>query len=138
MGKKGHPAKWADSIIVQPMELPVMVVRPSNLALFLEHMEHHKCSKHFQADIAFHLAKTDNGGACFYFDNKNYILLLADEWDETSVFHEALHCAIRLWHDVGAKLKVPQNEEVLTYTQGHIVALLKKHIYKVKKCRPKK
>jgi hypothetical protein len=133
MGKKfKHPRDWADTITVQPMAFPVLVVTPSSLAKFLEHMEHHECGKHFQADIIHHTEKAKNGGACFYFDSGNYILLLPAEWDDESVFHEALHCAIRLWHDVGARLQLPRNEEVLTYTQGHIVQMLKKQIYNMK------
>lgn len=139
MAKK-FPKHWPDIIRVQPMNFPVMVVRPSSLAMFLEHMEHHKCGKHFQAEVHDQVERVQSGGASFYFGGENYILFLPDEWDDINVFHEALHCAIRLWDDVGADLSLPENEEVLTYTQGHIVKLLKKKFYPEgkKKCRSKK
>ena len=128
-----HPKHWNDFIVVHPMGFEVMVVRPSSLAMFLEHMDYHGCGPHFKADMQVHLHKVENGGGCFYFDGENYILLLPDEWSDTVIYHEALHCAIRLWHDVGAGLLLPDNEEVLTYTQGYIVELLKQKFYKVKK-----
>lgn len=139
MAKK-FPKHWMDTIVVQPMDFTVLVVRPSSLAMFLEHMEHHECGKHFQADIQVQIDAVMNGGGSFFSSESSYILLLPDEWDDIVVFHEALHCAIRLWDDVGADLILPDNEEVLTYTQGHIVKLLKKKFYpeKKKKCQSKK
>lgn len=126
----GHPRNWADRIQVEPMQIWVMVVRPSSLAKFMEHMEYHGCGPHFKASIQEHIEKVTQGGGCFYSDESNYILMLPDEWNDIVVFHESLHCAVRLWHDVGADLALPDNEEVLTYTQGYIVRLLKKKFYK--------
>lgn len=139
MAKK-FPKHWMDTIVVQPMDFAVLVVRPSSLAMFIEHMEHHKCDKHFQADVHEQIASVQSGGASFYSSESTNILFLPDEWDDIVVFHEALHCAVHLWDIAGANLQLPDNDEVLTYTQGHVVNLLKKKFYpeKKKKCQSKK
>lgn len=123
--------KWKDVIKVQPMDWQVFVVRPSSLADFRDALlswGHHpvttaECHHEWEQSLSY-------GGAVFTEWGGNYIMALPDTWDHELVYHEALHCAIRLWDDAGARLKLPGNEEVLTYTQGHIVKLLTEKFYK--------
>lgn len=129
MGKrKGH---WPDLIKVQPMDWQVFIVRPSSLAAFSEmRLSIGDDPVQVIADNQMWEDGLKSGGAMFSVVNTNYILALPDEWNDELVYHEALHCASRLWHDAGAQLKLPRNDEVLTYTQGHIVKLLKQKFYK--------
>lgn len=123
--------KWKDIIRVQPMNWQVFVVRPSNLAAFADYLL--KVGMHPVTTVECHHEweqSLKGGGAMFTEWAGNYILALPDTWDSELVYHEALHCAIRLWHDAGAKLELPLNEEVLTYTQGYIVRLLVEKFYK--------
>lgn len=41
-----------------------------------------------------------------------------------AVVHEALHATTYVWETVGANLHVHHNDEVLAYTQGHILDLV--------------
>lgn len=59
-----------------------------------------------------------------------YIMYLPEEYDDVVVYHEALHATTKLWEDAGAELDSCKNDEVLTYTQGYIVAEIKK-LYKL-------
>lgn len=133
MSKSKKHKEWADTIMVQPLNHQVMVVRPSNFALFSKHMKYHECAASFIEEVGHRVGLAERGeGACFYHDTSgNRILVLPDDYDEICVWHEALHAATWLWHYAGAELEVPRNDEVLTYTQGHIVRLLKKEIYKM-------
>jgi hypothetical protein len=126
--------KWKDIIKVQPMNWQVFIVRPSSLADFSQ----------FRLDLGDDPVEVveDNaswdyclrsGGAMFCCRGPNYVMVIHDEWDHETTYHEALHCASRLWHDAGADLKLPRNDEVLTYTQGHIVRLLIEKFYKEQK-----
>lgn len=67
--------------------------------------------------------------AILLLDDLNILMMLPEEWDEIAVWHESLHCATRMWYDVGAELKVPRNDEVLTYTQGYIASYIKEVCY---------
>lgn len=66
--------------------------------------------------------------ACGCFE---YIMYLPEEYEERVVWHEALHATTRLWYDAGAGLDSMVNDEVLTYTQGYIVGLIKE-LYKLR------
>jgi hypothetical protein len=135
MSKPKHPKDWLDTIWVQPIDRCIYVVRPSSLAKFVEHMEYHGCNKYFIKDVkkmTKHVKATP-GNATYYSDDAgNNIMVLPDEYDEMATYHEALHAAVRLWHNIGAQLKLPRNDEVLTYTQGDIVRNIKRQIYKMK------
>lgn len=61
----------------------------------------------------------------------NYAMFLPEEYNEVTTWHECLHAATRLWYDAGAELDSMMNDEVLTYTQGHIVGLIKE-LYKLR------
>lgn len=131
MGKKAKAKAWKFTIHVQPMGWAVYVVTQSNLADFcqwaVDHGENLEWASQWSSEMNSLLSR---GGASFYWDSgHNYLLVLPAKfrWDLT--YHEALHCAIRLWHNAGARLKLPLNEEVLTYTTDHIVREVKK-LYK--------
>lgn len=68
-------------------------------------------------------------GGCLPLQDLAVLLILPEEWDDEVVYHEALHCATRMWYDVGADLVVPKNDEVLTYTQGYIANYIKEVCY---------
>lgn len=129
--------KWKTRIVVQPMNWNVFVTTPSSLAAFCQWLLD-------QGADPVEVVKTQivwedslsSGGAMFSIWGENYILVLPEEFDDQLVYHEALHCAINLWKDAGAQLDIDFNEEVLTYTQGHVVQLLKKHIYKIPEKKP--
>ena len=135
MSKLKHPKDWLDTVWVQPLNHCIYVVRPSSLVMFVEHMKFHKCDKHFIRDVKEMVkhVKSCPGNATYYSDDVgNSIMVLPDEYDEMATYHEALHAAVRLWHRAGAKLKLPRNDEVLTYAQGDIVKSIKRQVYKLK------
>lgn len=134
--------KWKTRILVQPMNWNVFVTTPSSLADFCQWLLDSGADpvEVVKTQIVWR-ESLDSGGAMFSIWGENYILVLPDEFKDELVYHEALHCAVNLWADAGANLELPLNEEVLTYTQGHIVQLLKKHIYKLpekKTCQSEK
>ena len=50
-----------------------------------------------------------------------YVMVLPEMFQTETVYHEALHCAMTMWEQAGAELHMTSNQEVLTYTQTHIV-----------------
>lgn len=68
-------------------------------------------------------------GALLCLGNGEYHMILPEEWDAGTVHHEALHAATAMWYDVGANLKVPQNDEVLAYTMNYIADYIKEVCY---------
>jgi hypothetical protein len=65
----------------------------------------------------------------FFHTPAGYILFLPEEYNEETTWHEALHATTKMWGDAGAQLDVLENDEVLTYTQEHIVRLIKEALY---------
>lgn len=123
--------KWKDIIKVEPLGWSVHVVRPSTLADFANFLLSTGAHRVLVAECHNDWEESlESGGAMFTEWNGTYIMALPDEFVHELVYHEALHCAIRLWADAGAKLALPDNEEVLTYTQGYIVRLLVAKFYK--------
>lgn len=54
-----------------------------------------------------------------------YLLIWVEDPDDPVVVaHEALHAATYVWEKAGANLHVYNNDEVLTYTMGHIMDLI--------------
>ncbi len=49
-----------------------------------------------------------------------YTLYLDMEAPVSTLFHECLHVATDMWNEMGANLVVPDNDEVLAYTQQAI------------------
>lgn len=133
MSKSDKHKDWKHTVIVQPLGWGIMVVTPSSLADYLKHMKYHKCGKDFRDEVARRTARSENGSdATFYHDDRgNYIMMLPDKYMACSTYHEALHAAIDMWEQAGAQLKLFRNQEVLTYTQGHIVDMIRKTIYEL-------
>ena len=130
MSKKNKHEDWANTIWIEPFDWPILLVTPSNFAKFKKHMKFHKCSKEFIAECKVGMQYAINGGGCFYSDaGCNYIMFLPDTYNETTTYHECLHAAVHLWDRAGGNIKLPRNDEVLTYTQGYIVRLVKAHLY---------
>lgn len=127
MSKENKYTVWQDRVSIQPFGWDLFVVRPSSLAAFSKHLKAGKLSKKMQKSFAKAAASIyGDGGAMFW---QGQVLILQEEWDEISVWHEALHVAISFWEDAGADLHLYKNQEVLTYTQGHVVKLLKEKFY---------
>jgi len=69
-----------------------------------------------------------DGGAqhwgCYISNDKQpfmYVMVLPEDFQTETVYHEALHCAMTMWEQAGAELDMTRNQEVVTYTQTHIV-----------------
>ncbi len=108
-------------IVCYKLKMPIiparisLVIGSEMLKLFMERF-------HMQTD-QFLLDMVHNPQALGGFLNlggQDYVIILPDEWVHSTVYHEALHAATRMWYDIGAELKVPENDEVLTYTVGYI------------------
>ena len=101
-------------------------IEPCNATMrvfFDENTFRNYCKNAGYEDIANSV--TDSGGMFVAEDCFAYSMYLPEEFNDQVVYHEALHCATRLWDDAGAELHSYNNDEVLTYTQGYIVAMLK-------------
>ncbi|MEE8598924.1 MAG: hypothetical protein V3S69_05360 [Dehalococcoidales bacterium] len=61
----------------------------------------------------------------------DYAMYLPEEYVEQFVWHEALHCTTQMWYDAGGNIHSCENDEVLTYTQGYIVGMIKE-LYKLR------
>ncbi len=68
-------------------------------------------------------------GGCMPLEGGRILVILPEIYSAEVVFHEALHCATSMWYDIGAELEVPQNDEVLAYTQGYIATYIKEICY---------
>lgn len=68
-------------------------------------------------------------GGFLQLDDGMFAIILPEHWDHGVVYHEALHAATAMWYDVGAELKVPDNDEVLTYTMNYIVNYIEEVCY---------
>lgn len=120
---------WPHIVRVQPFDWNIHIVAKSNLAGWFNYImklgeDPTWCvSNHQEIEKLL-----ESGGAHFYSDDqRNYVLMLPDKFKAELVYHEALHAAVCLWHDAGANLILPDNDEVLTYTTDHIVRLVKQH-----------
>ncbi|AUR81816.1 hypothetical protein NVP1015O_02 [Vibrio phage 1.015.O._10N.222.51.E5] len=66
-------------------------------------------------------AQTDSG---FLFICLPFFERHCDDWtpkDYGTLAHEALHASVAVWNAVEANLVLPDNDEVLAYTQGYLV-----------------
>lgn len=137
MGKKAKYQIWNDRVSVQPFNWDLFIVTPSSLAAFEKHMKVSGFSKKKRKEIISTFDEVfRDGGAMFH---SGQVLVLAEEWNEKQVWHEALHTAIGFWQDAGAQLALEANQEVLTYTQGHIVDLVREFYAKrASRCQSKK
>lgn len=127
MSKENKYTVWNDLVKVQPFNWDLFIVRPSSLAAFGKHMKECGWDKAARKEALSTMKEAlDAGGAMFY---HGQIMVLPDEWLESHVWHEALHAAIHYWEEAGAQLGLYDNQEVLTYTQGHIVKLVKEKVY---------
>lgn len=92
------------------------------------------CAKHelveLSEDIHSNYESYSEGMTASFWHNDqqplNYVMLLPDEYVESVVWHEALHLTTRMWEQAGAELHFCHNDEVLTYTQGHVVEVIKR------------
>lgn len=57
------------------------------------------------------------------------VMTLPAVYSEETIWHEALHVTMYMWDYAGAQLDPHHNDEVYTYTQGHIVRLINKCFY---------
>lgn len=71
----------------------------------------------------------EDAGVCVALEGHMLLLILPEEYNVTTVHHEALHAATRMWYDVGANIKVPENDEVLAYTMNYIADYIKEVCY---------
>lgn len=63
-------------------------------------------------------------GAGAFFAADTTLFFWVDDCDIISIMHESLHIATYMWHKAGANLHMYENDEVLAYTQGHILELV--------------
>lgn len=61
-----------------------------------------------------------------------YMIALPEEYDAGTVYHECLHCANRMWYDIGARLTT-DNDEVIAYTMNYLASFIEEVCYGSKK-----
>lgn len=74
-------------------------------------------------------AEEEQAGICVALEGHMILLVLPEEYNATTIHHESLHAATRMWYDVGANLVVPENDEVLAYTMNYIADYIKEVCY---------
>ena len=63
-------------------------------------------------------------GSGAFFGVDTLLFFWVEDFDILAITHEALHIATYMWEKAGANLHVYNNDEVLAYSQGHILDLV--------------
>lgn len=102
-----------------------MTVQPAGACVLL-------CLSDEQYQSVLEMEGIEDGGnhnGAFLFNGEEplrYILHIPLDAEVSVIYHEALHCATRMYYDMGANLDAHYNDEVLCYTQTHIVEEINK------------
>jgi hypothetical protein len=109
--------------------LPVRIEIVTGLAMLKRYA--HRYQLHSHPGVAEMLAGEYHGqflGMQTMVGSCTYLLILPEELDMHTVYHESLHAANQIWYNVGARLTT-DNDEVIAYTMNYIAQYIEEVCY---------
>ena len=110
--------------------LPVHVEIVIGLQMLRRYVNKYKLHHHegLQEALLSEHVETGICGMMCQMNDYTYLIVLPDEYDAGTTYHECLHAANQLWYNVGARLTT-DNDEVIAYTMNYIARFIEEVCY---------